>query len=267
MSMTAAQATLSRGQADDAAGLNSVGKALRLVDILADARRPLTGSELARNARLPKSTTFRLLAQLDESGYVERQGPRFVVGRHVFELGNRVPDCRPTGLREIARPYLADLFVHPLTAVHLSVLDGSDVLYIDKVFGLRSVSTPSRIGGRLPATCSGVGKAMLAFSEESEVERALAPGLQQLTSCSIGDRPSLDKEFDRIRVEGVAYDRQEASAGLTCVAAPIRRWGEVVGALSLAGPVGGFVPASAAAAVRRAAVSIGRVFADECRVA
>ncbi len=251
----------------DRDGLNSVGKALHVIDLLAEAGQAVTGSALARSAGLPKSTVFRLLAQLEQAGYVDRQGSRFVIGRRVFEVGNRTAVCRPDGLRELARPYLADLFVHPLTSVQLTVLDGDEVICVDKLMGTRSVRTAGDVGGRVPATCTAEGKAMLAFTDQELVQPVLSAPLRRLTTCSISRVDLLVDQLARVRAEGVAYDRQESAVGVLAIAAPIRRWGQVVGAIGISGPVGRFNPVSARAAVLRAAAAIGRAAAEKERAA
>ncbi|MET7541402.1 IclR family transcriptional regulator [Streptomyces sp. NPDC005507] len=242
-------------------GLNSLGKALHLLSVFAEQGPWLSGSALARAAGLPKTTVFRLLAQLMDAGYVVRSEARYGLSLHVFELGSRVPVCQRRGLRDVAQPHLGGLLVRPECVVHLAVLDGGDVVYLDKVRGPQSVAMPSVVGGRLPATCSGVGKAMLAYAEPGRIRQLTADGLPRLTSRSIDTPRLLDRQLQRIRSAGVAFDRGEAAPGLTCVAAPVLAGGQVVGAISVAGPAHGFNPMSAAAEVRSAAAAISRSFA------
>jgi IclR family transcriptional regulator, KDG regulon repressor len=242
-------------------GLNSLGKALHLLSVFAEQGPWLSGSALARAARLPKTTVFRLLAQLMDAGYVVRSDTRYGLSLQVFELGNRVPACQPRGLRDVAQPHLGGLLVRPECVVHLAVLDGGDIVYLDKVRGSRSVATPSVVGGRIPATCSGLGKAMLAYAEPGRIRQLTAVGLPRLTPQSIVKPGLLDKQLQRVRATDIAFDREEAAPGLTCVAAPVRVGGQVVGAISVAGPAHGFNPMSAVTAVRSAAATISRSFA------
>ena len=113
----------------------SVNKALLLLDCFRSAGPSLGVSEIARLAGVPKSTTFRLLSHLRRSGYVERHGTAYRLGWRVFELGNRVPQCQPYGLRDISRPYMIDLHIRTALTVHLGVLEGNDVVYLRRSTG------------------------------------------------------------------------------------------------------------------------------------
>jgi DNA-binding IclR family transcriptional regulator len=234
----------------------SLGKAIALLDAFTDDLPSLGARELARRAGLHKTTAHRLLLSLEAIGYVERVGTNFRLGRRLFELGNHIAYCRPRGLRDIALPYLTDLYERSHQVVHLAVLDGTDVLYLEKLFGHRHVRMPSHVGGRVPATCCGLGKALLAFGDPATVERALAAGLRPRTPYTLANETLFRAELTQIRREGVAYDREEIAIGLTCVAAPIIKSGNAVAAESLAGLSGGFDPTQYAAVVRRAATAI-----------
>lgn len=234
----------------------SIGKAFALLDAFTDELPSLGASELARRSGVPKSTAHRLLAFLETSGYVERVGTNYRLGRRLFELGSRISYCRPRGLRDLALPYLAELYERSHQVVHLAVLDGTDVLYLEKLFGHRHVRMPSHVGGRVPAACCGLGKAMLAFSDAAAVDAAVAVGLRPRTPYTLSSESVFRAELAQIRAEGVAYDREEVAVGLTCVAAPILKHGIAVAALSVAGPSGAFDPTLHATAVRRAANAI-----------
>jgi IclR family transcriptional regulator, KDG regulon repressor len=234
----------------------SIGKALALLDAFTDDVPSMGASELARRAGVPKSTAHRLLCFLEGSGYVERAGTSFRLGRRLFELGNHIAYCRPRGLRDVALPYLTDLYERSHQVVHLAVLDGTDVLYLEKLFGHRHVRMPSHVGGRVPATCCGLGKALLAFGDTAAVDAAIAAGLRPRTPYTLASETLFRAELAHIRREGVAYDREEVALGLTCVAAPVRKQGAAVAAVSLAGRSGAFDPTKLATAVRRAAAAI-----------
>ncbi len=234
----------------------SIGKALALLDAFTDDVPSMGASELARRAGVPKSTAHRLLCFLEGSGYVERAGTSFRLGRRLFELGNHIAYCRPRGLRDVALPYLTDLYERSHQVVHLAVLDGTDVLYLEKLFGHRHVRMPSHVGGRVPATCCGLGKALLAFGDTAAVDAAITAGLRPRTPYTLASETLFRAELAHIRREGVAYDREEVALGLTCVAAPVRKQGAAVAAVSLAGPSGAFDPTKLATAVRRAAAAI-----------
>ena len=195
-------------------GTPSVTKALQLLEVFRGADAALGVSTIARLAGIPKSTAHRLLAYLEQAGYVEREGRDYVLGRRLFELGNSVLMCRPSGLREVAMPHLSRLYAQHGKVVHLGVLDGTEVVYLEKIFGLDSVRTPTIVGGRMPAPNTSLGKAMLAYSDRETVTRALTTGLVRRTPYSHTQQGRLVAELKKVRLERVAYDREEAQVGL-----------------------------------------------------
>jgi len=234
----------------------SVGKALHLLDSFRNAGPTLGVTELARRAGVPKSTAFRLLAYLEQGGYVERAGTNYRLAWRLFELGNRVQHCRPRGLRDIAVPHMSDLHARTNHTVHLAVLEGCDIIYLEKIHGKGSVRTPTNVGARVPAACTGLGKSILAFGDHEVVERVLRQGLTRRTPYSIVDPNRFLAELAQVRTNGVAIDREEAALGLSCVAAPIKVKGQVIGAVSLSLPSARFDPVTNIPLVRRAAESI-----------
>jgi DNA-binding IclR family transcriptional regulator len=238
--------------------LTSVGKALAILDAF-DGAAPHVGiSEIARRCGLPKSTAYRLIASLEEQGYVERRGVRYSLGKRLFELGNQVSWCRPRNLRDTALPYLCELFSVTQRTVHLAVLDGTDVLYLEKLQAHEQPNAPTRVGGRVSARTTALGKAMLAFSPPATVEAALRVPPTLRTQYSIVLPKIFHSELTEVRRTRFAFDREEARLGLTCVAAPILRKGTAVGAISISGPPPAFDPAAVARRTREAADAIAR---------
>ncbi|MCD9199814.1 IclR family transcriptional regulator [Aeromicrobium wangtongii] len=245
----------------DSSTTPSVMKALLLLDAFRGAGPTVGVSEIARRAGVSKSTAFRLLAHLERGGYVERHGTDYCLGRHLFELGNSVPICLPHGLRDVAAPLLGQLFTRTQKVVHLAVLDGTEVVYVEKLHGPGAVNVATTVGGRMPASCSSLGKAILAFSDRETIGRVLRSGLPRRTAYSIADPARLLQELGRVRAKGVAFDREEIQLGLVCAAAPVLRDGRAVAAVSVSGQALGFNPESIAAEVHRTADAISRAFA------
>jgi len=245
-------------QTDDGRVTPSVTKALQLLEAFREAGPALGVSEVARIAGMPKSTAFRLLNHLEEGGYVERAGRLYVLGRRLFELGNAVEMCRPDGLREIALPHLADLYVATSKVVHLGVLEGTDVVYLEKICGLETIQVDTVVGGRMPAACSALGKAMLAFSERVTIGRVLDGGLARRTRYSHSDPARFLGELRRVNTERVAFDREENRLGLVCAAAPVIHRGRAVAAISACGSATKFNTALVGTQVRRAADAISQ---------
>jgi IclR family transcriptional regulator, KDG regulon repressor len=203
-----------------------------------DASTGLGVSELARRTSLSKSTAFRVLGMLERNAMVERIGTSYRLGSRLHDLGRAVYAPGHDRLRDVLLPYLTELFEATRHTVHLATLHGTDVLYLAKLYGHRTVTAPSRIGGRLPATCTSIGKVLLAYDPDAAAA-ALAAPLSRLTPRSIVDPAVLGQELSAIRREGVATDIEESRIGVQCVAAPVLgRNGRPMAALSVSAPIG-----------------------------
>ncbi|WXG69451.1 IclR family transcriptional regulator [Rhodococcus sovatensis] len=145
--------------------------------------------------------------------------------------------------------------------VHLAVRDGHDAVYVEKIHGHSSLPLPSQIGGRLPLTCTAVGKALLAPEDPAVQEEILSRPLRRYTPRSITDPKVLARELDSIRRTGIAIEREESALGGCCLASPVLLAGEPIAALSVSVPTERFAPELLAPAVRTAALALGRVLA------
>ncbi|AYF97619.1 IclR family transcriptional regulator [Protaetiibacter intestinalis] len=209
-------------------------RAFQLLDAFTPDRPELTLRELAARAGVPRSTTHRLVGELLAWGALER-GPRGVrLGVKLFELGALAPT--PNRLVAGASAHLHALReVTGLTA-NLAIREGGHLVYLDKI-GARDLRVPhSRLGGRGALHATALGKAILAFSPQPDVDELLAHPLAALTRATITDPDALRTELARVRRAGAAYDLAESFDGLFCVAAPVRdRRGAAVAALSVTG--------------------------------
>jgi DNA-binding IclR family transcriptional regulator len=239
-------------------GPNSVlGRAMTLLTAFRPDDVELSLAELSRRAGLAKSTAYRLLTQLAEWELVERTAGGFRLGMRLFELGSLVP--RQRGLRETAAPFLADLFEATHETVHLAILDGAEVVYVQKLDSKGGPRVPSRVGGRLPAHCTGVGKALLAFSPQATVDAVLAAGLSRRAPRTVIAPGLLRQELAEIRDRGIAVEHEESTVGITCVAAPVLdTTGTALAAVSITGWVNRLDTTRLAPAVRTAALGISR---------
>jgi len=236
---------------------------LLILDMVAATPGEVGLTELARRTGLKKATVHRLAADLVAHKMLERGGYGYRLGLHLFELGQKV--SAPRRLRRSALPYMTDLLAATGEVVQLGVLDGTEVVYVEKLTGKYRTPAPSTVGSRLPAYCSGLGKAILAFSDEAVVEQVLAAPMPARTSTTITDPARFRVEIEKIRESGVAYDREEGTAGILCVASAIvvdsyhgRDGHRAVAGLSIAGAAGRIQPARLASGVRTAALSISR---------
>ncbi|QXJ20306.1 IclR family transcriptional regulator [Actinomadura graeca] len=225
----------------------------------------LGAAELARRSGLPRSTAHRIALDLVEAGLLERQGTRVRLGLRLFEIGQRVP--RQRVLRDAAVPYMSDLREATRQTVHLAVLEGAEVVYVEILGSPGGPPMPSEVGGRLPAHVTGVGKAILAFSPPDVVRAVLDAGLPRASGRSVAAPGLLARELDRIREEGVAYDREESGLGIVCAASPVLGPdGEALGALSVSGRSGRMRLTAVAPAVHTAALTLSRALRERDRL-
>jgi len=214
-------------------------------------------SELARRANLPKSTVSRIAADLVGQRFLDREGDKLYLGIRLFELGQIVE--QPRRLRHFALPVMTDLRDLTGRTVHVAVLEGADVLFISLVRGHPEPSPIRRVGGRLPAHATALGKAILAHSP-SEVVDGIAHGtLEGRTPRTIRDASALRSALADTRRNGFALEREECTIGRACIASPILLHGSVpVAAISVSGSVEDLDLDRVAPAVRTAAMTIGR---------
>ena len=191
----------------------------------------LTLSQVVRRTGLPRSSAHRLLDRLVQLRWLRRSGRDYELGMRLVELGSLA--VHQDRLVRAATPLLHELHRATGLVVHLAVLDGTDVLYLDKTGDRMAAALPSRVGGRQPAQCTAIGKALLAHLDE--VPR-IDPRAR-LTRYSIATQPQLATELAKVRAHGIAFDREEAVAGFGCVAAPIGCADEVTAAVSVSGPM------------------------------
>lgn len=222
-------------------GATAVDKALTLLTQFG-SDETVGVSELARRAGLSKSTAFRLLTIMHRNGFIDRRGSGYRLGSEIYDLGNRVYERNPARLREIAMPYIADLYAWCHDTIQLGVLDDVNVLYLEKLYGHHRPQSPSRVGSRIPAYRTALGKVLLS-QDFGAAERTIAGGLRAATAKTITNGQQLRTELARVRLAGVAFDNEELAVGLVCVAVPITdRRGRTVASLSISGPKDRFDP-------------------------
>jgi DNA-binding IclR family transcriptional regulator len=220
--------------------VGAVQRALNIVEFL--AQRPGLEASLADIAvglELPKPTVHRLLANLEAFRLVAT-GPTpgtYRLGLRLLELGNAVAD--ELQVARVARPHLVHLRDETGETTHLAMLDGENVLYLDRVECDRAVRMVSPVGARLPAHCTALGKAMLAALDDADLAaRFKGRKLTRLTDRSATDFADLTARLAHVRQSGYAVDDEEVEPGLRCIGAAVHdRAGAVVAAVSLSAPV------------------------------
>jgi DNA-binding IclR family transcriptional regulator len=201
-------------------GRSVTGKVAGILTAFAADRGELSLTELCRRTGLPSSTAHRLARELLAHGILERSAAGgYLVGIRLWEISARSP--RSSGLRDIAMPFLQDLYEATQQHVQLAVLDGDDALIVEKISGRHAVPTIGRAGGRLPLHASGVGKAILAHADPEVRERVLAGPLPRFTPATITGGRELRAALAQIRREHTAYCHEELTAGAVSCAAPV----------------------------------------------
>jgi IclR family acetate operon transcriptional repressor len=223
-----------RHSAAEGTPISVVGRTMSILTSFHEGETVISLSELSRRAGLPKSTTHRLLKELSTWGVVEFTSDGVALGMRMFELGNLV--ARQRDLRDVAEPTLNQLHRDTGLTVHMAILDDLEVVYIDKLSAVNAPPLPSRFGGRMPAYCTGVGKVLLAFADAETIERAAAARGRRRTPRSLVMSGMLFRELAAIRAERLAFDREESTVGVACMAVPIfDELGGAVAAISVSG--------------------------------
>ncbi|MFI7105871.1 IclR family transcriptional regulator [Nonomuraea sp. NPDC050227] len=205
--------------------VGSVDRALLILQEIGRHSRGVTLDELATRLRLPKSSLHRLLGALKHRGFAaqpEPSGPYFL-GTEMLATAFRFYESMD--LRTLVRPLLLRLSEEFSETVHMAMLDGAEVVYLDKVEAVRSITMTSVVGGRNAAHCTGVGKALLAWTyptDESVKAWAERYGpLAARTRNTITNPAKLATHLDQVRQQGYALDLEENEPGVRCVAAPV----------------------------------------------
>jgi DNA-binding IclR family transcriptional regulator len=217
----------------------------------------LTLAQIVRRTGLPRSSAHRMLDRLVQLRWLRRSGRDYELGMRLVELGSLA--VHQDRLVRAAGPLLAELHRATGLVVHLAVLDGPDVVYLEKVGDRMIGALPTRVGARQPAHCTAVGKAILAYSDEDAAVDLQA----RKTKYSIASSSQLAVELAKVRAHGVAFEREESLPGFGCVAAPIGNPGEAVAAVSVCGPMNRMTfDQRLAAPVRMTAMGIWRNVED-----
>jgi DNA-binding IclR family transcriptional regulator len=218
----------------------------------------VTLAELARRAELPQPTALRLLRELTDWGALVRTpSGGYQIGLKLFHIGMLAPQQR--GLREVALPFMQDLFEVTKENILLGVLSGTQVLYVEKIKGRSSAPAVTRSGGTLPAYVTAIGKVLLAYGPDEVRDRACSRELRQYTDHTIKDGDALRRELELTRLRGYAVADQELRPSRVAVAAPVfNHLGEAVAGISVMGHSHTMDVGRVAPAVQTTALALSR---------
>lgn len=216
----------------------------KLLEVLAHYHDPVSLKLLAGEAGLHPSTAHRILAAMAASGIVERTEPgAYRLGIRLLELGNIVKSR--INIREAALPFMEKLHARIGESVNLGVRYDDEIIYVERTSsGRSSVRVVHLVGARAPLHVTAVGKLFLVEDGPDKVrDYARRTGLPGFTPTSLITLPALEKELERVRRHGVAFDNEEIELGLRCIAAPVRDdSGELVAGLSVSAPADRYNP-------------------------
>jgi DNA-binding IclR family transcriptional regulator len=242
------------------AGMGGLDRAAAILGAFDATHRELTLATLVTRCGMPRSTTHRTAERMLRLGWLDKPKDRYRIGNRLFEISGLAPIRHE--LREAVLPFLQDLYNATKTTVQLGVLDGTQVLVVEKITGHRPMPMLSQVGGTIPAYCSALGRAILAYSDAATIDAVIDAGLFPRTPRTLTNGVAVRRELTAIPHRGWAVDREEGNIGVSCVGAPIfGPLGEVVAALSVTGPTNLVRADRIGPAVRLAAAAASRAYA------
>lgn len=221
----------------DQATSSTVIKAFAVLEAVAAARHPITMTEVAERVGADKSTAFRMLATLEEAGYILRDADskRYQISYKVVSLSRNL--LAENEVFHLGRQIMEAVSEATRETVHLCVLDGQETVLVQKVKGSHLVAVDFQVGDRSPLHCTSIGKALLAYQNADKVEAVIAAGLSPSAANTITEPGMFRTEMERVRARGYAVDDHEFADNMRCVAVPIfQRDGSVQMGLSISGP-------------------------------
>ena len=222
---------------DGEGATGTLGKAIAILETVALAERPMRFTDVLAVSGQPRGTLHRQLSHLVQEGLLEmRPDHAYVPGLRLLKLASA--SWARNEFRAVAAPFLEALHRETGETVHLGVLRGREIIYLDKVESRQAVRMNSQIGNASPVFCTGVGKAALAALEGEALADILDRiEFRRFTPQTIPDRATLLAELEEIRRQGIAFDREEHEPGIRCVAAPVFDAGRaLVAGVSVTGP-------------------------------
>lgn len=249
--------SISRPQTETATR-SAVSRVATILETLGSAAGPLSLSQVARRAGLPKTTAHRLLYGLVAHALVQRHDDQYSLGVAVNRLARTAQEEWLRRVRHHLLPHLVGLYERTHHTISLAVLCDLRVVYLERIYGHRHLRTPSDDTNVAPAHCTALGKVLLSSVLPAGLLRA--GELEQWTPHTITNWASFEAELGRVRRDGIAYSREEYVRNLCCVAVPIRdRARRLVGAISIGGLTGCLDIQGVSADLRRTAhaMSVG----------
>jgi DNA-binding IclR family transcriptional regulator len=218
----------------------SIAKAADILKLFLTNDGGLGLKEISDHFDQHKSSVYRTLSTLVDAGFLEKEEVtnKYRLGTIFLDFAGHV--LHRFDFRNQAKPYLIGLAEKTKEIIHLSILEGSEIIYLDKVGQAQPLTVATQIWGRHPSHCSAMGKVLLSGLNREDCQKVLGKGpYKKMTQNTITDFETLSKVLECVRDEGFAIDDEEAFPGIRCVAAPIKegRDGKVIAAISATVPI------------------------------
>ncbi|MBA7499484.1 MAG: helix-turn-helix domain-containing protein [Clostridia bacterium] len=217
--------------------INSLDRALRILEILGNSDNNIGVSELGRKLDVDKSTAYRLLATLSARGYVEQEPEtkKYTLGLKIVELSSKVLD--KLELRNVAKPFMKKLVQQTDETVHLATLDLGNVVCIDQEETPSMINVNMAVGREAPGHCTSIGKVLWAYLKEEELDYILKKKvLTRCTARTITSIPELKLHLSKVKEQGYALDDEEFTIGVRCIAVPVWNYkNKVIASLGVSG--------------------------------
>ena len=231
------QASGENGSARRKPETGTLGKALEVLDVIALSEKPPRFTDLLSKIDQPRGTLHRQISNLIAEGLVSVNADNsYVPGLRLLKLAARA--WSGNTFRLLAEPHIRKLHEETGETVHLGLMNGLEVIYLDKIESKQTVRMHSQVGNASPLYCTGVGKAMLALLPEDDcAERAAQFDYVRHTETTLHTPELLLSEMEEIRKTGISHDREEHEPGICCVAAGLgSAESGIIAGVSVTGP-------------------------------
>lgn len=214
----------------------STSRVLDILELLAQKRSGCTMSEISRYLDAPKSSLFPILHTMEERGFLRLDAAvqRYCIGQQAFLVGSAYTSTRP--VYDYINGLMDGIVSECQETCHLGILTGSSILYIAKKEAPNPIMLRSHIGQRLPAYCTGIGKALLSKHSKEEISAMYPEPWKRYTENTLPDPESLFQELEETKKTGFAYEWAELTEDICCIAVPLCCQDKVIAALSVCVP-------------------------------
>ncbi len=217
--------------------IQSIDRAVQILDCFSEEKKELKLSEISERLNLNKSTVHGIISTLKYHGFIsqDEETQRYKLGIRFIEFGDLVVSSM--NIRNVVLPVIEDVCDKIEETVHVAMLDGVDVVWIEKKECTKSIKTSTKIGARLPVYTTADGKIILCYQNKDKIKTYLPKRIPKYTQNTITNKGEFIKKLEEMKKAGYTTDNEEFVEGIKCVAAPIfDHDGKVRFSLSTTGP-------------------------------